>query len=143
MMSRFGIIILLCCILLFPLQIQTQTTHTFPARVVDSFTHAPLDSARVTLLNGAAPVDTSFTDSNGIAVLHLFISSVAEQPANIPASFYIEQNYPNPVAEQTQVRFGVRDSGELTFRLVNVLGQQVAAGRQYLSAGNHLLHIDG
>ena len=39
---------------------------------------------------------------------------------------YIEQNYPNPFAEQTTLRFGLPDSGAVNLSLLDVMGEPVA-----------------
>lgn len=39
---------------------------------------------------------------------------------------YVEQNYPNPFAEQTALRFGLPDSGAVNLSLLDVMGEPVA-----------------
>jgi len=39
---------------------------------------------------------------------------------------YVEQNYPNPFAEQTTLRFGLPDSGAVNLSLLDVIGEPVA-----------------
>jgi hypothetical protein len=62
---------------------------------------------------------------------------------NIPKSFFVEQNYPNPFNPSTTILFGLPVVSDVTVKLFNVLGQEVATlfeGR--LNAGQHELQFD-
>ena len=75
------------------------------------------------------------------------ITSVEEQPNQIPESFKLYQNNPNPFTTATTIGFELGlDATEKITRLsiYNILGQEIRTivqGR--LTSGTHILHWDG
>ncbi|MDZ7338535.1 MAG: T9SS type A sorting domain-containing protein [candidate division KSB1 bacterium] len=66
--------------------------------------------------------------------------SVPREQSAVPASFFVEQNYPNPFNGSTLIRFGLPGPAEVSVKIMNLLGQEVAtllAGRK--TAGMHQL----
>ena len=61
----------------------------------------------------------------GNAILVEAISSAAEPEAGIPGTFALEGVYPNPFNPSTTAILAVREAGDYTVRLFNVLGQLV------------------
>lgn len=52
---------------------------------------------------------------------------VHEHPGgHIPAEFYLAQNFPNPFNPNTTIRFGIAREGQVTLRVFNIQGEQVA-----------------
>jgi hypothetical protein len=45
----------------------------------------------------------------------------------LPASFSLEQNYPNPFNPSTTIRFQIAKTAEVTLKVFNLLGQEVAS----------------
>jgi hypothetical protein len=69
--------------------------------------------------------------------------SVASRERNLPESFFIEQNYPNPLRPSTTIRFGLPVASHVTVEVFNILGQKVATlfdGRK--DAGVHTLRFE-
>jgi hypothetical protein len=52
--------------------------------------------------------------------------SVESDPSTIPGSFFVHQNYPNPFNPSTTIRFGLPHSAEVSVKVFNLLGQEVA-----------------
>jgi xylan 1,4-beta-xylosidase len=72
------------------------------------------------------------------------LSSIEEPTASqIPRNYVLEQNYPNPFALSTTIRFGVPDNSFVSLKVYNLLGQEVAvlAEREF-SAGMHSVIFD-
>jgi hypothetical protein len=72
-------------------------------------------------------------------------TSVERLPSTvIPSNFTLRQNYPNPFNPLTQIRYSIPQSGYVSLKVFNLLGQEVAA----LSAGvkqpgNYVVTFDG
>jgi hypothetical protein len=74
--------------------------------------------------------------------------SVKSRERNLPESFFIEQNYPNPLrtsdsSPSTTIRFGLPSASHVAVEVFNMLGQKVATlfdGRK--EAGVHVLQFE-
>jgi hypothetical protein len=53
------------------------------------------------------------------------LSAVEEIPGDIPRDFFLDQNYPNPFNPQTQIRFGVPTTAEVTLEVFDIMGRKV------------------
>jgi hypothetical protein len=62
---------------------------------------------------------------------------------DIVSTFNLEQNYPNPFNPSTTINFSVQQAGNVTMRVYNLLGQQVATlVDQKMQAGSHSVTFD-
>ncbi|MEP0547293.1 MAG: NF038122 family metalloprotease [Rhodothermales bacterium] len=68
----------------------------------------------------------------------------AEAGATLPTAFAVHQNYPNPFAARTTVRFDLPSAARATVTVFNVLGQRVAVllDDETLEAGAHTVDFD-
>lgn len=72
--------------------------------------------------------------------------SISEEKVltEIPSEFELKQNYPNPFNPSTNIAFSIPEEAEVTIRIFNTLGQEVALlAENYFSAGNHLIKFNG
>ena len=74
------------------------------------------------------------------------ITSVREETYSntVPQSFNLSQNYPNPFNPSTRITYDVKESGDVTLVVHNILGQKVAElVNDFKAAGSYLslIHI--
>ena len=48
------------------------------------------------------------------------------EPSTLPGRFELQQNYPNPFNPSTQINFSIPQAGNVSLKVYNVLGQEVA-----------------
>ncbi|MCR4437462.1 MAG: T9SS type A sorting domain-containing protein [bacterium] len=51
---------------------------------------------------------------------------VSSRQGSIPRTFFVEQNYPNPLRGWTSIRFGLPSASQVSVKVLNLLGQEVA-----------------
>ena len=61
----------------------------------------------------------------------------------LPVNFELSQNYPNPFNPTTRINYAITTSSQVTLKVYNILGQQVAVlVNGYKNAGNYQLTWD-
>ena len=71
------------------------------------------------------------------------MTAVDENPAGVPQDYELGQNYPNPFNPGTRISYTLPQSGQVTVKVFNVLGMEVAtlfSGVQ--DAGKHEVQFD-
>lgn len=70
-------------------------------------------------------------------------TSVGNHNTGSVADYYLNQNYPNPFNPSTQIKFGIKESGYVTLKVYNILGNEIAViSSGFRSAGNHTVSFD-
>jgi hypothetical protein len=63
---------------------------------------------------------------------------VKYESSNVPADYFLGNNYPNPFNPSTTIRFGLPEQSGVTLSVFNILGQKVfELTEKSLSAGIH------
>jgi hypothetical protein len=72
-------------------------------------------------------------------------SNVMTNLNEVPGKFLLYQNYPNPFNPSTELQFDLAQRAQVTLKVYNVLGQQVASllNNATLAAGAHRIKFDG
>ena len=71
-------------------------------------------------------------------------TDITEQgPDNLPEVFALHQNYPNPFNIETTIKFDLPRASEVSFEIINILGQIVYNVTSRYSAGSHTIYWDG
>lgn len=66
------------------------------------------------------------------------ITSVNSVGSEIPDRFYLSQNFPNPFNPTTTIRFDINTSGNVSLKIYDVLGREVAVlANEYLRSGSY------
>ncbi len=68
----------------------------------------------------------------------------SEGPSELPTTHALEQNYPNPFNPATTIRFQLPQAEQVTLRVFDVLGREVAAlfDNAAMEAGEHTVQFD-
>lgn len=116
----YRIFILLC---FFVLMARAQQI-TIGGIVKDSSSLAPLDSARVDIVNKDNPAEKNsvFTNNTGQWSYTFQPTGVVQDDA-FPVSFNLQQNFPNPFNPSTMITFSVQSRGPAKISVYNAIGQ--------------------
>ncbi len=74
-------------------------------------------------------LQTAGTDGKALGDLNWFpeqITGIKQIPNSVPTKFNLSQNYPNPFNPTTVINYSIPQSGFVTLRVFNLLGQEVA-----------------
>jgi hypothetical protein len=72
------------------------------------------------------------------------ITSVAQEPSQLPLGFALSQNYPNPFNPTTNIEFYIPGSGFVSLKVYDILGRKVAIlVDEYMPGGNYKVELDG
>ena len=84
---------------------------------------------------GFGPTNLYFNSSN-------LVSDVRDLPGTVE-KYSLAQNYPNPFNPSTKIRFSVPEQTNLTLKIYNTIGQEVASlFNGEIAAGNHEVNFD-
>ena len=94
-------------------------------------------------MENAAHTYVAVTDSTGHFQLNISLTSV-EPSTTLPATFALEQNYPNPFSSSTAISYELKTQADIRVTIYDILGrvvQTTVAGAQ--SVGPHSMVWDG
>jgi uncharacterized protein (TIGR02145 family) len=108
--------------------------------VHDNYTEQPIDSALVTILLNGDLISSVYTDISGRASISIPVTNV-KTAGELPSSFILTHNYPNPFSENTNVNIEIPEAMIINAAVYNILGQRVAFEQILVSGGRHKLNM--
>jgi endo-1,4-beta-xylanase len=94
--------------------------------------------------NSAVDTIKNGVDSLSAAIEGLEKIQTAVNDNNTPINFSLSQNYPNPFNPKTKVAFTIPQSGNITLKVYNLLGEEVATLFEGVhQAGTYTVDFDG
>ena len=73
-----------------------------------------------------------------------YVIGINQISTNVPANFTLSQNYPNPFNPVTNIKFDLPQSGFVTLKVYNLLGEEVSTlVNQDLAVGTYKVDFDG
>jgi len=120
----------------------SRSTGTVEVLVLDSYTGAPLEDAKVILFRNHVAADSMHTLSDGRAFFTSAPTGTQQEQPGIPGEFYLSENYPNPFIDRTSVEMVLPGAESHTLMVYNILGQHVASKSVSLSAGFYTLNLN-
>ena len=130
---RYFIPVVVESLLFFSAHAQSVTVN---GNVKDKVSLLPIESATINLVNKSNPAEHYSVVSNAAGNWsYTFQSTGVSEPSSIPTTLSLSQNYPNPFNPSTKIEFSLRQPGQVTIRVYNILGQTMDERSQYLTAG--------
>jgi hypothetical protein len=86
----------------------------------------------------------SDVDINGSETMHdNLVSATPSAELAVPTEYALHQNYPNPFNSSTTIWFDIKESGQVSLKVFDLLGREVAIlVNSNLSAGSHMISWD-
>ena len=83
-------------------------------------------------------------DINGVEIRHdIIVSATPEAVNTIPTEYALYQNYPNPFNPITTIGFDIKETGNVTLKVFDLLGREVATlVNGEMTAGSHTITWD-
>ena len=79
-----------------------------------------------------------FANATAARQLHDQATDAGSDDNSLPAAYELHQNYPNPFNPSTKIAFTLPHAAEVSIRVYNALGQEIAVLQQgRLTAGSH------
>jgi uncharacterized protein (TIGR02145 family) len=138
-MSVFRTIVL-PILILFLIPTLNSQDKSIEIHVHDNYTEQPIDSALVSILLKGSLINSVYTDINGTASISIPVTNV-KAPGELPSSFILTHNYPNPFSDDTNVNIEIPETMTINAAVYNILGQRVAFEQILVSGGRHRLNM--
>jgi uncharacterized protein (TIGR02145 family) len=127
-------------LILFLISTLNSQDKSIEIHVHDNYTEQPIDSALVTILLNGDLINSVYTDINGTASISIPVTNV-KAPGELPSSFILTHNYPNPFSNDTNVNIEIPEAMIINAAVYNILGQLVAFEQILVSGGRYKLNM--
>jgi hypothetical protein len=110
----------------------------------DPFTLANGDSVIVYYGIALGATEAAMIANMNEAIQKYYLITLVEADNDqIPDGYVLEQNYPNPFNPSTTIKFGVPEGSNVTLKIFNTLGEEVAElVNEFLAAGTYTYNFD-
>lgn len=147
MISKLKYLILIIGFVFLSKSIIAQTSETIIVQgnvLLDSGNVVSNAKVKIVDLDSSEPLDSSVTDSEGNFFIEFTKLTGVKEEQEIPRSFELSQNYPNPFAKNTSINFFTKKEGDIKLEVFNVLGQKIITlYDDFVSPSNIKVNWDG
>jgi len=113
-----------------------------PALTGANFSNPNLSGFEVVTFKGAFGT-TNWTANWAVFNPNNYVIGIQQISANVPGSFNLSQNYPNPFNPNTNIKFDIPQSGFVTLKVYNAIGEEVKTlASQNLAVGTYKVDFD-
>lgn len=100
-------------------------------------------AATATIASQFGSIDPKFYNAWNFDLKKPQTPTAVEETPIIPLVYALQQNYPNPFNPSTVIRFSIPNDGQVTLKVFNTLGQEVAVVlNQVMKAGQYNIAFD-
>ena len=117
----------------------------FPENFSQTSYTSDIDNMKIGALHWTTDIDSYNSQTALQEVMAAYDAAVngVERVDELPQSFTLSQNYPNPFNPTTKIEFAIPKSENVTLKVFNILGQQVATlVNQHMDAGTYKVDFD-
>ena len=102
-------------------------------------------SWRVNFISSTGDYTTNFTHNTGFTdILWPSTTDITQEPGNLPSSFRLEQNFPNPFNPTTTINYTMPSKNFVNLSVFNLIGEQLQIlVNEEQEAGSHQINFDG
>lgn len=102
----------------------------------------PLNARYVKFTTTTAVGAWAFVDE--YQVLNSVVTGIEEETSSLPTQFDLRDNYPNPFNPSTNIKFTLVQSGNVSLKIYNIMGQLVKTiiDNEYKNQGNYVLNVN-
>jgi hypothetical protein len=104
-----------------------RTKLTAPDRIKNDIFGVSASISGNNIIIGVAGDDDNGENSGSAYIYNGFVVGIENEQTEIPISFKLEQNFPNPFNPSTIIKFSLPSSSYATLKIYNAIGEEVAS----------------
>lgn len=110
-------------------------------KIIEQGSNYGIPNAQIELfVNNNTTPKTTTTNAQG--EFNTNILGIQQENNNIPESFYIQNNYPNPFTNETNIKFGIKQPEDITISIYTMTGEEILKENYTLTTGHYNYKIN-